>query len=255
MNLSYCNRQRVDRQRIVQRPAILLIAVWLLWWTAAPAAAGIREYRPNDRDLDDLSHGSYYAWNIGIEVPEGETIVAASLTFRNIYNWSASEPFDLWVHQLDYIQYTSRYYGTVMYTGEDDGRVFEMSDNTGGQNDAFTDSYHGRYSFGDTTLLAHWDETGDTPYMPAGSGNAADVTYAFTDTDLAQLAELMDMNTFGLGFDPDCHFYNTEVMLSVETQAPPGPEQPVPEPGTLLLVGFGLAVAAWRRRRDVLSHR
>jgi len=101
-----------------------------------------------------------------------------------------------------------------------------------------------------------------TDYIPLYQVNniphwpAIDITYNFDANELNTLAAYLGTantwgrktydSTFGLGFDPDCHFYNDGVTLTIETAT-----KPIPEPGTMLLFGSGLAGLAGvaRRRR------
>jgi hypothetical protein len=177
------------------------------------AAAGSIELTPNPADLYDLEHAHYYTW--GIHYTEIDPtadladiiITGATLSFENIRNHNSSDN-DLWVHLLD--------------------------DAPLGVTAAW-DSYPGQYDhfFGQGELLEHFEDLPATPQ---------DKTIVFENYEVGKLnLYLQNDGIFALGFDPDCHFYNDGVTLTLEYDV-------TPEPTTLALLGSGLLFLRRRRK-------
>ena len=186
----------------------ILAAVCLI---SSNAMATPYRFEPSDSDLGDLDHYKYYTWGINTpwnleENADGshERAKSATLSFDNIRNWD-NNANDLYVHLLPGAPagVTSRY----------DGQ---------GGGDAFA---------GQGVLLAHYEDLPNTPQ---------DITYTFSASDVSALNAYMQDGNFGLGFDPDCHYYNDGVMLTLEY---------VPEPATMGLLGLG-GLGLLRRKRN-----
>ncbi|MCP4453298.1 MAG: hypothetical protein GY809_17700 [Planctomycetes bacterium] len=198
------------------------------------ATADVFRFVPKDHDLGDLVHRNTYTWGGGSQDTEtklaaGEEIVSASLKFRKIYNWNNA---DYWLH-VNLLNVPKRASGDI----ENWTDTFRDDSNPGHYFDAGP-------GFG-ATLTETYTNAATTPNsLPTSRGSRKNVIYDFSDSDLDVFNNYAKDGSLGLGFDPDCHFYNRGIVLRYETNR-------VPVPGAVLLGFLGLATAGIRLGRRV----
>ncbi len=175
--------------------------------------ASIMTFTPSPADLGDLEHDTVWTWRIDNLNLGGHAIQSATLTIAGIYNYQ-NEPNRLFIHLLD----TAASAGTA-----------HRSDPSNSISDYFLNpSRSFAPAYGSSNILL------TSQSFPGGEANKIDSTYIFTAQQLAILQSFIANNgNFALGFDPDCHYYNSGVSLQITTVDNP-------EPGTYLLVGICL---------------
>jgi hypothetical protein len=198
----------------MKKSIALIVALGFIIFGACAANAAVYTYTPSPTDLYDLDHYSAYSWGIGW-THTSEVITGAQLSFSKIYDWTVEANDTLWLNLLSNAS----------------SGVTVFNDNSAGGN--YFQNYSGM-------LLGTWSD-------PNGGGPGTDVTFTFNSAAITALNGYAADGNFGLGLDPDCHYFNCGVKLTVTTD-----RQPVPEPSTMLLFGLGLTaggVVMMRRKR------
>lgn len=182
-------------ESIVDIISRVVLVLGILFMACAGAKGSTYSLSPSPADLNDLDHSYYYTWGIDRPWNSSEEAVSATLSFSKIYNWD-DNPNVLYIHLLDYAK-----------RGVKSG----------------TDTKNGDEFNGKGPMLITYTNL---------SNEAQNLSYTFTSDQLKSLNTFAADGRFGLGFDPDCHFYNSGVKLDITTRT-------IPEPQTFVLLALG----------------
>ena len=210
------------------RPTLLAMAFAFL--ALASARAVPVTYSPNPSDLGDLDHHMVYTWRIDNVNVSPAAITGATLTFTSISNWDQN-PNVLHLHLLD----TAKSSGVRQFVDDPTGAapVVDFTD------DFISTRYHSQSNW----LVAAG--TGDT-FLDDHSFTLTPVTwtYTFSGAEVAALRSYVSNGkNVALGFDPDCHFFNNGIQLTLAT----------PDTGSTFLL-LGMAMAVIFLARPIASH-
>ena len=216
-------------------PATALADTFTFTTSATAANSNSSTNNPNNTNYQggsgqfDLDHHNAYTWKINnIVIPSGQSILSATVTFKNIANWDTNAN-KLFVHLLN--------------TANNNG-IASVVDNA---NDSSISDYFGGSNSLGPALGVDNIKLFETSFNMVGQGGyvAQNYTYTFDAAQLAKLAAFIAANNnVAFGFDPDCHYWNNGIVFNVVT----GPS--VPEPVSMVLLGTGLAgIYVSRRRR------
>jgi hypothetical protein len=170
-------------------------------------------FTPTRPELLELDHDSYWTWGIE-QAFTAEEVVSATLTIRNIYDWNVEDNDHLFIHLLETIAPNDHWYLDPVA-------------------DAVVDAFEG-----EGVLLADWSD-------PDDGTTPMDLVIEFDEDALAAMVEYSADGYFGIGFDPDCYYYNDGIEFTVVTVV----TEVVPEPASAVILGFGLVGLGFSRYR------
>lgn len=206
----------------MKRIVILILALTSMLVSVAKANL---TFQPSVSDLDALHHWYCYIWKIDFPLAGDQTITGANLFIDNINNSKIEDNDRLYIRLLSKGDIDDAVSNFSMFTLAAD--IYRYHD------DASDDNFSA-YGIPLTTY------TDDDDYP----GPAEDFSYTFNSSQISWLnSNVTNDGVFGIGFDPDCYYWNDGVTLTIET---------IPAPGAIVLGSIGVGLVGWLRRRRAL---
>ena len=185
-------------------------------------------------DLGDFDHSRAYLWAIDLNsyIPSGEDLVGVQLFIDNIQNWQEPENDILRINLLD------------LNTPANPGIRNQVGIYTDNENPSDFFGSAGSFetwAWTNTSAVGTYTDTNDSYYWSTYYHrwiHTAVPEDLFWDLDISTINSFSSNNGWiGIGFDPDCHYYNDGVMLKLTTIPT---QHQVPEPGSLTLMLLGI---------------
>jgi len=218
----------------------LLLFVLGLCILSSAAWAGTYTYVPVPANLYDLYHPYCYSWTIDLSSkgfdPAKENILTATVNFHQINDWT-QETNNLYVTLMDPTAGVAL--GVGSYSDVTSGLVNDWTVKDGTNNWKLKPAL-----FPNRLAVGSYSDT-DGHY-----GNMApysDVAIGFGSSALTSLNTYAADKRIAIGFDPDCHYFNSGIDLTITTTTKENVVG-VPEPMSVMLGALGLASVAGIRR-------
>lgn len=209
------------------KKSLILIGISLVvLFSFSSAHALTYSFSPEPPDLNDLPHSYFYSWCVDWQPSADEIVVGATLAVENIDDWTIEDNDFLY---FSYLPGMTDFVSVRQYTDWQDA-----GDDWAGWGITFI-------TYSDLDLTGKpspediiYDFFNPDPVLDPDGFGPTIIAGIFNDA--------LANGQFGIGIDPDCHYYNDGITITITTA-------PVPEPATLLLLGFGIVGLGLIKRR------
>ena len=210
--------------------------------------------------ITSLNTDYLYLWGINWNLPQNQVIQSATISFTDIRETSVDFINIFKVFLLDNPTFYDSSVDVIRiadYGSTSPNREIPGYPGTRLSADTFVGEWHYSHSRGQWGCRSQQDDSWERDdedgwwykrdRIPDSLSFSIDVN---TLTQYLLSANALSNSNFGIGFDPDCHYSTLGVHLNIVTaDRLPTPPNPVPEPGTFLLLGSAIATLALAKRK------